>query len=83
MGVALAIRIVFTWSGLSAGFASSINAAVPETCGVAMLVPLATAYQTASVPSRRRSTAKNVLITIPVVARAAAMFTPGAVIVGW
>src|SRR2546427_4144649 len=83
MSVALVSRSVFIWSGVKPGFACSISAAVPETWGVAMLVPLALAYQTASVPSPMRSTAKKVSMKIPVVARAAVIVTPGAVIVGW
>jgi hypothetical protein len=47
-----------------------------------MLVPLATAHQIAPAPRENRSTAKNVLMTIPIVVRVAVMFTPGAVIVG-
>ena len=37
-------RIAFTAFGVSFGFASSINATVPATTGVAMLVPLRLRY---------------------------------------
>ena len=43
-----------------------------------MLVPLATEHQIAPAPRESRSTAKNVLVTIPIVVRVAVMFTPGA-----
>src|SRR5687768_9861000 len=39
-GRAVLCRRLVTWSGVSVGFTDSINATTPETCGVAMDVPL-------------------------------------------
>src|SRR5262245_9097340 len=37
---AVLCRICVTWSGVSVGFTDSISATTPETCGVAIDVPL-------------------------------------------